>query len=156
MPRATHSDVVDRAVREANEWLNDLMQELRTDDRRRAWAALRGALHALRDRIGAHNAAHLGDQLPLLIRGLFYEAWHIAGEPSRERHLEPFLQHVNKDFHGESAAEAEKAASAVFRLLVAKLDRDEIYKVINVFPHELRPLWPPQVRAGHLEPLAKL
>ena len=156
MARAAHPDAIDRAVREANEWLNDLMEELRTDDRRRAWAALRGVLHALRDRIGAHSAAHLGDQLPLLIRGLFYEAWHIAAEPARERKLEPFLRHVNKDFHGDSAGEAEKATIAVFRLLVAKLDREEVYKLVNVFPHELRPLWPPQVREGHLEPQAKL
>ena len=149
-------DVFGHALNEAHEWLNDLMQELRTDDRRRAWAALRGVLHALRDRIGAHNAAHLGDQLPLLVRGLFFEAWHIAEGPSRERRLEPFLRHVNRDFHGDTDGEAEKAAIAVFRLLVARLDRAEVYKIVNVFPHELRPLWPQQVREGHLEPLAKL
>jgi hypothetical protein len=28
---------------------------------------------------------HLGAQLPLLVRGIYYEGWHMAGKPTRER-----------------------------------------------------------------------
>jgi len=48
-------------------------------------------LHAVRNRIGPENAAHLGAQLPMLIRGLYYEGWDPTGKPTKERHEAQFL-----------------------------------------------------------------
>ena len=28
---------------------------------------------------------HLGAQLPMLLRGLYYEGWHMAGKPTKDR-----------------------------------------------------------------------
>ena len=49
------------------------MRELGTDDRHKAYLALRAALHALRDRLTVKVAARPGAQPPMLIRGFCYE-----------------------------------------------------------------------------------
>jgi len=93
--RATYSEesqitdtglaVFDKTVQETNIRLSAIMQRMRTNDRHLAYAALRATLHALRDRIGPQNAVHLGAQLPMLVRGLYYEGWHMGGTPTKER-----------------------------------------------------------------------
>ena len=71
----TGLDVFDKTVQESNLWLKDLMERLGTYDRHHAYSTLRAVLHGLRDRIGPESAAHLGAQLPMLLRGLYYEGW---------------------------------------------------------------------------------
>ena len=57
---ATGLKVFDKTLQETNHWLKITTGELGTDDRKMAFGTLRGALHAIRDRIGVDNAAHLG------------------------------------------------------------------------------------------------
>ena len=64
---ATGLEVFDTTVQQTNRWLRIMMMELATDSRRLAFAALRSALHAVRDRIGTDKAAHRGAQLPMLL-----------------------------------------------------------------------------------------
>jgi Uncharacterized conserved protein (DUF2267) len=59
--------------------------------------ALRSVLHVLRNRLTPEQAVHLGAQLPLLVRGIFYEGWRIAGKPSDERHPVEFATLVAAD-----------------------------------------------------------
>jgi uncharacterized protein (DUF2267 family) len=82
---ATGLDVFDRTLQATNIWLDDIMQELGWSDRHRAYHALRAVLHALRDRLPVDDAAHFAAQLPMLIRGLFYEGWRPAAVPVNER-----------------------------------------------------------------------
>ena len=51
-------------------------------------------LHALRDRIGAESAVHLAAQLPMLLRGLYYEGWRMAASQTKERSRAEFFDHV--------------------------------------------------------------
>lgn len=81
----------EHATEKAGIWLKDMMHELGTDDPRLAYHALSAALHALRDRLGVNEAAQLAAQLPLLVRGLFYEGWHPASTPVRLRRPEEIL-----------------------------------------------------------------
>lgn len=68
----------DSTVQQSNLWLKDLMTRLGTEDREDAYHALRAVLHAVRDRIGPENVVHLGAQLPMLIRGVYYDGWHMG------------------------------------------------------------------------------
>ena len=138
----TGLDVFDRTLQETNLWLKDLMVRLNVDDRRHAYRALRATLHALRDRIGPENAVHLGAQFPMLIRGLYFEGWHMSGTPTKERHKQAFLDRVSADFGNGPDIEPEHAVRAVFEVMWDRIDPGEIAKLIDLFPTELRDLWP--------------
>ncbi len=138
----TGLSVFDKTLQETNAWLKIMMSHLKTDDRDHAYAVLKGTLHALRDRIGPENAAHLGAQLPLLLRGAFYEGWHIAGTPTKERHLIGFLEHVANEMPKMLKEDPEEAARATFSVMRQRLDPGEFNKLIRMLPPELRQLWP--------------
>jgi len=133
--------VFDKTLHETNLWLKKLMELLGTHDRAVAYGVLKATLHALRDRIGPENATHLAAQLPILLRGVYYEGWHLAGTPTRERHTEGFLDHVRRELAMDSEADTELATRAVFEVMWEELDQGEVAKLIRMLPTELRELW---------------
>jgi uncharacterized protein (DUF2267 family) len=138
----TGIDALDSTMHQTNAWLKAIMSRLDTEDRHRAYLALRTTLQALRDRLQPEVAVHLGAQLPMLVRGLYYEDWHMAGTPTRERHKEEFLAHISAAFRRDPQVDAEQVARAVFTVLAEHIDPGEARKVMSVLPHELRDLWP--------------
>jgi uncharacterized protein (DUF2267 family) len=135
-------EAFERSTHESNVWLKDLKSTLGTEDSHVAYGVLRAGLHTLRDRIGPENAVHLGAQLPMLLRGLYYEGWRLAATPTRERHRAQFLEHVSRELRGQGAIDPEAAIRAVFEVLWDRIDAGEVAKVIDLFPAELRELWP--------------
>jgi len=139
---STGLDVFDTTLQQANLWLKELMKRLGTEDRHVAYRVLSATLHAVRDRIGPENAAHLGAQLPMLIRGFYYEGWHAAGTPTKQRHKQEFLVYVNSDLFRGLGVDPETAVRAVSGVMSTRLDPGEIEKLTALFPQELRSLWP--------------
>lgn len=143
----TGLDVFDRTVQESNLWLKALMEKMPGADRHTAYLALRAVLHALRDRIGPDNAVHLGAQLPTLVRGIYYEGWHMHGTPTKERHKADFLAHVGRELKGFPALDVENSIRSVFEVMWDKIDLGEVAKLIELFPSEIRSLWQSPVDA---------
>jgi uncharacterized protein (DUF2267 family) len=137
----TGLDVWDRAIHKANDWLKDLMFELGTEDRHRAYLALRATLQALRDRLSVEEAAQLGAQLPLLVRGFYYDGWSPAGKPLKERHQEQFLAHIAAQF-GPDQVDAATIARAVFKMLSFRISKGEIQDIKAILPKDVVALWP--------------
>jgi uncharacterized protein (DUF2267 family) len=133
--------VFDKTLHETNLWLKEVVEELGIDSREDGYAALKASLHALRDRIGPENAVHLGAQLPLLLRGVFYEGWHPAKTPTTERHLGAFLEHLRDRLPARLAQEPELVARAVFSVMWRRIDAGEVTKLLEILPLELRELW---------------
>jgi len=131
----------DETLHLSNVWLNELMEQLDCDDKRRAYRALRAVLHALRDRLTAHEAVHLGAQLPLLIRGVYYENWHLKDTAPSERTKSAFLGHIKAELRDPNV-DAEQSAREVFALLAHKIAPGEIEDVKKMLPPEVRALWP--------------
>jgi len=133
--------VFDTTVQETNLWLKGVMEGLHTDDRHLAYLALRATLHALRDRLGPEHAAQLAAQLPMLLRGLYYEGWRLAAAQTKERTRTDFFEHVRSELPRGSAIDPNLAARAVFGVMWQKLDVGEVGKVIDFLPPELKELW---------------
>ena len=140
---ATGLDVFDTTLQKTQVWLNALMAELGwQDNRHRAYLALRTVLHALRDRLTVEEAVHLGAQLPMLVRGFYYEGWKVSGKPVRERHKEDFLAHVGAAFRGDDTVDPEKMTRAVFKVLSQHITEGETKDIKGLLPAGVRKLWP--------------
>jgi uncharacterized protein (DUF2267 family) len=70
----TKIEAFDTTVQKTNEWLRDISRELGDENRRHAYLALRGTLHAIRDFLPIEESAQLSAQLPMLVRGIYFEA----------------------------------------------------------------------------------
>jgi len=140
---ATGIEAFDRTLQETHNWLKDLMYEMNWDDRHRAYLALRACLQTLRDRLMPEEAAHLGAQLPMLIRGFYYEGWSPANKPVKDRHTEQFLDHIRDYFRNEPDVDAETIARAVFKLLAHRIAKGEMEDIRLTLPSAIaEDLWP--------------
>jgi len=139
---------LDHTVQETNLWLKAVAEQLHFKERHQAYSALRAVLHALRDRLTPDSAVHLGAQLPLLIRGIYYEGWHLAGKPTRDHHAQAFADHVLQQLPPKFPMDPLTVSHGVFEVLWQRLDAGETAKVIDQLPLPLRSLWPPIARAS--------
>jgi uncharacterized protein (DUF2267 family) len=138
----TGLDVFDTTVHKTHVWLNDIMQELGWEDRYKAYLGLRTTLHALRDRLTVEETAQLAAQLPMLIRGLYYEGWDPTGKPQKVRHKAAFLTPIREHFQDDWDVDPEEVARAVLQVLTQHVSEGEIADIKHLFPIELRALWP--------------
>ncbi len=134
--------VLEKMMQSANIWIKDLMYELSLTDADRAYHVLRSVMQALRDRLPPEEASHLGAQLPLIIRGMYYEGWKMADKPLTIRDVESFYDHVRKVHGVEMDVEMEDAVRAVFKLLYHRLSEGEAEKTQQLLPADLQQLWP--------------
>ncbi len=133
--------VFDHTVQETNAWLKAVAEELQLD-RHEAYIALRAVLHALRDRLPPEVAVHFGAQLPMLMRGFYYESWRLTGKPTKDRHIDEFADHVLKELPPKFPLDALTVCRGVFEALWEKLDPDEFAKLMDHLPLSLRTLRP--------------
>lgn len=138
----TGLEAFDTTVQKTNLWLKELMHELDWPDKHKAYHALRATLHALRDRLAVEETAQLAAQLPMLLRGLYYEGWDPSGKPVKERHVGQFLDRIKEEYVGDEGVDAVRIARAVFGLLSRHVTSGEIEDVKHVLPGEIRELWP--------------
>jgi len=88
--------VIDSTGQNTHEWLSDIKARFGFDNDHAAYAASRAVLHALRHQLGTDQIAQLGAELPLLLRGVFYEGWNpVSSSAARREHN--FIASVRKD-----------------------------------------------------------
>lgn len=139
MADGTH--IFDKSLQEANVWVKEIGAEF-GGDTQRAYHALRATLHALRDRITLNEAADLGAQLPVLVKGIYYDEWRPSDQPKRYRSRDEFLEEVNKGLQMIQPTNAETAAKAVFRCLDHHVAPGEVADVKAMLPEPVRDMWP--------------
>ena len=105
-------------------------------------------LHALRDQLIPNEAADLAAQLPMLLRGLYFEGYRPAVTPDHVRNREQFLQRVARDLVPGADPPADQACSAVFAAIQRHVTAGEVKDVCNMLPKHIRSLWPAQQQTG--------
>lgn len=137
----------DQTIHLTNAWLNDLMETLDWEDRHRAYRGLRATLHALRDRLPPESVAHLAAQLPMLVRGFYYEGWSPGKHGDRDRTAQDFIAHVAKAFDQDPDADPARIVRAVFGLLSRHVSKGEVENVRSNLTDSIRSLWPVETDA---------
>jgi uncharacterized protein (DUF2267 family) len=139
---STHVSTLEATYHKTLEWLKELKQLGDFDDEAQAYSALRAVLQALRDRMTVEEASDLAAQLPMLVRGFYYEGWNPSLTPVKIRTRDEFLLFVREKMSGGSAVDEELAVMAVFKLLSHKISQGEIRDVKQVMPSAFADLWP--------------
>jgi len=132
-------EVFDKSLQTTHVWLNDI-QETLGPDRKVAWKVLSTVLHKLRDRLPIEVAAHLGAELPLIVRGVYYDQFTPARMPSR-CDLDEFVEEVAEWLSDTRPVDPRDAVRAVFQTLSRHIPRGQIAKVQGALPSRLRDFW---------------
>jgi uncharacterized protein (DUF2267 family) len=125
--------------------MKSLTEELGLQDEHRAHGILRAVLHTLRDRLPIEQVAHLGAQLPTLIRGIYYEGWNPSGKSIRLRHKIDFLDEVWFQMSKPEDLEVEIVTKITLRFLSDKISEGEMRNIAHVLPEDIRELLPESV-----------
>lgn len=137
-----HIPVFDSTLQATHDWLNELELVASLRNQEEAYTVLRRVLHALRDRLPPDSAVHLGAQLPMLIRGFYYEGWKPSRTPTRDRNLQAFLKHIRPLPKPYPEFDAHKAVESVFAVLDHRIAAGEVEDIRGILPAQLQELWP--------------
>jgi uncharacterized protein (DUF2267 family) len=110
------------------------------DRRNQSYAALRAVLHAVRDRLTVTEAADLAAQLPMLIRGLYYEGWKPTRVPVK-LDKEEFLARVRGEFPYTVEGGMEQLVQRVLAALRSYVSDGEWNDVRSSLPQDVAALF---------------
>jgi uncharacterized protein (DUF2267 family) len=133
--------VFDKTLQTTNTWLDEIMATV-GPDRQVAWHVLGVVLRALRDRVPPQLAAHLGAELPLVVRGAYYDQYRPDSAPNRVRDEEEFLAEISEGLSDIRPVNPRDAVISVLGVLSGHLPRGQCEKVRDALPDALKSLWP--------------
>jgi uncharacterized protein (DUF2267 family) len=137
---ATGLEVFDKTLQTTNIWLNEISDRI-GPDRQLAWKVLSTVLHKLRDRLPVDLAAHLGAQLPLLVRGAYYDQYEPARQPIDCDTPEEFSAEVAEWLTDGRPVDPDEAIRAVFEVLERHLSPGMLTKIRAALPKGIRIFW---------------
>ena len=134
--------IFDTSLQQAHEWLHAVGGELGTSNERSACAVLRAALHVIRDSLTMAQALELGDRLPVLVRGLYYEGWHLKNGLETKLTPEEAMASASQDlrWHNELPSQ-EETLRAAFNALRRLLPQDQVQNLLQAPPVSIQRLW---------------
>jgi uncharacterized protein (DUF2267 family) len=135
-------EVIDHSAQTAHEWVSELAGRLDYVSRPSAMRLLRTTLRLVRDHLLIDELAQFAAQLPLLIRGMFFEGWVPKRTPIRDRSAEGFLRAIEDQMGDAEDYRGAEDVKYVFELLNAHLTAGEIEDVRSSLPPKIRAFWP--------------
>lgn len=133
-------EVFDKTLETTHIWLGEIMEDI-GPDRQVAWKVLSVVLHKLRDRLPIGVAAHLGAQLPLLVRGVYYDQFQPSRLPTECNSREEFVAEVAEWLSDTRPVDPDLAVRAVFGVLSRHVSEGQINHVKEALPRSLRQSW---------------
>lgn len=137
---ATGLDVFDKTLETTHIWLNEICDDL-GPNKQVAWKVLSIVLHKLRDRLPIGLAAHLGAQLPLLVRGVYYDQFEPSKLPTDCDNREEFVAEVAEWLSDIRPVDPDQAVRSVFKVLSRHISEGQINHVKEALPRSLRQSW---------------
>jgi uncharacterized protein (DUF2267 family) len=108
----------------------------------------RTIMHGLRDRLPLEEAVHLAAQLPLLLKGVYYDGWKPAHAPVKVKNRVEFYGLVAPALErGIRDVDVPTATHAVLSVLADHLSEGEVEQIRGILPEGLRDLWPAKATA---------
>lgn len=133
--------IIDESVQQANIWINEVDYRAGLVSKQRAYRLLRAVLQVLRDQLTPDEAAQLSAQLPIFVRGLFYEGYDPSRTPAGVRGKADFIARVLAIFGPEPPEEIEDAIGSVFDALDARVSEGEMAQLRGCLTRDVRALF---------------
>jgi uncharacterized protein (DUF2267 family) len=135
-------EVIENSGHVAHEWINELADRLDWSSKRSALRLLRVTLHHVRDHLVVDELAQMSAQLPVLIRGFFFEGWMPKNTPIKERSADAFIAFISAEMSKTEEYRGREDIKCVFDVLNNRLSVGEIEDVRATLPERIRDLWP--------------
>ena len=133
-------EVFDKTLETTHVWLKEIMADI-GPDKHVAWKVLSTVLHKIRDRLTVNLAAHLGAQLPLLVRGVYYDQYEPSKMPGECRNRDDFIQEVAEWLSDTRPVDPELAVRSVFKVLTKHVSEGQVRNVKEALPRSVRQMW---------------
>jgi len=139
MPKSGFSSI-DKSTQKTKEWLHDVQNELGWEDENDVYIAFKAVIQTLRDRLPVDEAIELGDELPMVMKGIYYDGYTPRRKPEKIKNRTQFFEKVQEKAP-RRPIKTEEATKGVFSTLQKKLSGGgEITKVKNSLPKDLQEL----------------
>ncbi|MFI6068194.1 DUF2267 domain-containing protein [Micromonospora sp. NPDC051227] len=111
------------------------------DRRNQSYAALRTVLHLLRDRLPVNESVEFAQQLPVLVRGIYFDGWVPSDVPIK-LNRDDFLYEVRQGFPYDAEGGAERVTQVVLDTLRRHVTQGEWQDVKDTMPKDLATMMP--------------
>ncbi|MEU0551129.1 DUF2267 domain-containing protein [Micromonospora sp. NPDC005979] len=109
--------------------------------RNQSYAALRTVLHLLRDRLAVNESVQFAQQLPVLVRGIYFDGWNPSDVPIK-LNRDDFLYEVRQGFPYDAEGGAERVTQVVLDTLRRHVTQGEWQDVRDTMPKDLAMMLP--------------
>jgi uncharacterized protein (DUF2267 family) len=133
-------ETIESTTQKTHEWIARVAETLHME-KRDAYKALRAVLQTMRDRLPLDLAVHFGAQLPMLVRGLYYEGWEPSKVPIKMSRQE-FLDAIREKIVADRVIDPLETTQAVLSVAAGYIGAGEMEKVLHSFPHDMQSLFP--------------
>ncbi|MCW3840489.1 DUF2267 domain-containing protein [Micromonospora yasonensis] len=106
------------------------------EQRNQSYAALRTVLHLLRDRLPVAQSVEFAQQLPVLLRGVYFDGWQPESVPIK-LNRDDFLYEVRQGFPYDVEGGTEQVVQVVLDTLRRHMNQGEWEDVKSAMPKDL-------------------
>lgn len=135
-------EVIDHTVELTHLWINELAERLSWSSHRDTLRLLRTTLHSIRDHLNVDESAQFSAQMPLIIRGMYFEGWVPKTTPVKQRSAGAFVTDIEAEVGDVLDYRGREDIECVFHLLNNKISRGEVDDIRANLPQDIRDLWP--------------
>ncbi|MEU5567283.1 DUF2267 domain-containing protein [Micromonospora musae] len=111
------------------------------EQRNQSYAALRTVLHLLRDRMPVQESVEFAQQLPILVRGIYFDGWKPSDVPVK-LNRDDFLYEVRQGFPYDVQGGTERVVQVVLDTLRRHVTQGEWEDVKDTMPRDLARMMP--------------
>lgn len=133
-------EVFDKTIQTTHVWLNEIIDRLGCD-RHVAWRVLGSVLRAIRDCVPVDLSAHFGSQLPLIVRGLYYDQYAPGRQAKGCDTPEEFTAAVSQGLGEVESVDPDEATLVVLSVLERHISDGQLVKVRHALPRGARMAW---------------
>ncbi|MDP3882033.1 MAG: DUF2267 domain-containing protein [Nanoarchaeota archaeon] len=132
---------IEKTMQTTNHWLNELGQDLGIADKQIVYTAFKTVLSVIRDRLTVEEISDFAAELPVLIRGAFYEEWNPSKTPIKMKHIDEMYVLFLERYKGPLILDPKMVIPKIIGFLSKKVSAGEMKDIKSILPKELKEFW---------------